>query len=135
MNNNLLIEQNSGFKPKDSTVNQLLRLYIKYIRISIMVKILVSFSLMYQMLLIRCGIKFFFFKLSQLGIVDTLYDWIEHYFTDRSQKDVVNGISFSLRYLQTIGWPKLTNRRTSHRLVLFYKIFNDLTPQYLKTLM
>ena len=60
MNNNLLIEQNSGFKPKDSTVNQLLRLYIKYIKISIMVKILVSFSLMYQMLLIRCGIKGFY---------------------------------------------------------------------------
>ena len=31
-------------------------------------------------------------------------------------------------------WSKLTNRRTSHRLVLFYKILNDLAPQYLKRL-
>ena len=30
-----------------------------------------------------------------------------------------------------LGWPKLTNRRTSHRLVLFYSILNDLDPQYL----
>ena len=36
--------------------------------------------------------------------------------------------------LKELGWPKLTNRRTSHRLVLFYKILNDLTPQYLKHL-
>ena len=84
MNNNLLIEQNSGFKPKDSTVNQLLRLYIKYIRISIMVKIPVSFSNAFD----KVWHKGFLFKLRQLGIVGTLYDWIEHYLTGRSQKVV-----------------------------------------------
>ena len=41
------------------------------------------------------------FKLHQLGIVGTLYDWIEHYLTGRSQKVVINGISSSLRNLQT----------------------------------
>ena len=69
-----------------------------------MVKILVSFSLMYQRLLIRCD-KGLLFKLRQLSIVGTLYDWIEHYLTSRSQKVVINGISSSLRYLQT-GAPQ-----------------------------
>ena len=45
------------------------------------------------------------FKLRQLGIVGTLYDWIEHYLTGRSQKVVINGISSSLRNLQT-GVPQ-----------------------------
>ena len=43
------------------------------------------------------------FKLCQLGIVGTLYDWIEHFLTSRSQKVVINGISSFLRYLQTQG--------------------------------
>ena len=45
------------------------------------------------------------FKLRQLGIAGTLYDWLEHYLTARSQKDVINGISSSLKYLQT-GVPQ-----------------------------
>ena len=43
-------------------------------------------------------------------------------------------ITSNEKLLKELGWPKLTNRRTSHRLVLFYKILNDLTPQYLKQL-
>ena len=39
-------------------------------------------------------------------------------------------ITSNEKLLKDLGWPKLTN--TSHRLVLFYKILNDLTPQYLK---
>ena len=38
------------------------------------------------------------------------------------------------KLLKELGCSKLTNRRTSHRLVLFYKILNDLTSQYLKHL-
>ena len=45
------------------------------------------------------------FKLRQLGIAGTLYDWLEHYLTARSQKVVINGISLSLKYLQT-GVPQ-----------------------------
>ena len=43
-------------------------------------------------------------------------------------------ITSNEKLLKELGWPKLTNtsRRKSHRLVLFYKILNDLTPQYLK---
>ena len=45
-------------------------------------------------------------------------------------------ITCNEKLLKELGWPKLTNRRTSHRLVFFfYKILNDLTPQYLKTFM
>ena len=43
-------------------------------------------------------------------------------------------ITSNEKLLKELGWPKLTNRRTSHRLVLFYKTLNDLTPQYLKQL-
>ena len=43
-------------------------------------------------------------------------------------------ITSNEKLLKELGWSKLTNRRTSHRLVLFYKILNDLTPQYLKQL-
>ena len=38
------------------------------------------------------------------------------------------------KLLKELGWLILTKRRTSHRLVLFYKILNDLTPQYLNHL-
>ena len=40
------------------------------------------------------------FKLRQLGIVSTLYEWIASYLIGRSQKVVIKGISFSLRYRQ-----------------------------------
>ena len=43
-------------------------------------------------------------------------------------------ITSNEKLLKELGWPKLKNRRTSHRLVLFYKILNDLIPQYLKQL-
>ena len=36
-------------------------------------------------------------------------------------------IASNEKLLKELGWPKLINRRISHRLVLFYKIFNDLT--------
>ena len=38
------------------------------------------------------------------------------------------------KVLKELGWSKLANRRTNHRLVLFYKILNNLAPQYLKRL-
>ena len=47
---------------------------------------------------------------------------------------LVHSGSPAMKTIQRVRWPKLTNRRTSHRLVLFYKILNDLTPQYLKHL-
>ena len=36
------------------------------------------------------------------------------------------------RLLKELGWSKLKNRRTLHRLTLFYKIVHSLTPLYLR---
>ena len=33
-----------------------------------------------------------------------------------------------------IGWETLEKRRISHKLILFYKIYNNLTPDYLSSL-
>ena len=38
------------------------------------------------------------------------------------------------KILKELGWSKLANRRTNHRLVYFYKILNNLAPKYLKRL-
>ena len=104
MNNNLLIEQNSGFKGKDYTVNQLLKIVHQiYQDINngidtclVFLDVLKAFDKVLH--------KGLLFKQRQLGIIGTLYDWIEHYLTGRSQK-VINGIFSSLRYLQT-GVPQ-----------------------------
>ena len=60
MDNNLLIEQNSGFKKKDSTVNQLLKNVIEYIHILIEAKIIASYSWVYQWHSIGCGTRAFY---------------------------------------------------------------------------
>ena len=43
-------------------------------------------------------------------------------------------ITSNEKVLKELGWSKLANRRADHRLVLFYKILNNLAPQYLKRL-
>ena len=65
------------------------------------------------------------FKLRQLAIVGTLYDWIEHYLTGISQKVVINGISSSLRYLQT-GVPQGSILGPLLLLIYIGDIINDL---------
>ena len=105
MDDNLLIEQNSGFKRKDSTVYQLLKIVHQiYQDINngkdtglVFLDVTKAFD--------KVRHKGLLFKLRQLGVVGTLDDWIEHYLTGRSQKFVINGISPSLRYLQT-GVPQ-----------------------------
>jgi hypothetical protein len=42
-------------------------------------------------------------------------------------------VSLNNLYLET-GWDKLKNRREMHRLVYFYKMKNNISPQYLSDL-
>ena len=42
-------------------------------------------------------------------------------------------VSVANLYIET-GWETLEARRNKHKLVLFYKMFNDLTPLYLSSL-
>ena len=42
-------------------------------------------------------------------------------------------VSVANLYIET-GWETLDARRNKHKLVLFYKMFNDLTPPYLSSL-
>ena len=86
MGNYLLIEQNSGFKRKDSTVNQHIQIVHQiYQDINsdkdtclVFLDVTKAFDKVWH--------KGLLFKLRQLGIAGTLYDWLEHYLTARSQK-------------------------------------------------
>jgi hypothetical protein len=42
-------------------------------------------------------------------------------------------VSLSNLYIET-GWEKLKDRRERHRTIQFYKMSNNLTPQYLSNL-
>ena len=105
MDNNLLFEQNFGFKRKDSTVNQLLKIVHQIYQDINNGKDTCLVFLDVSKAFDKVWHEGLLFKLRQLGIVGTLYDWIEHYLTGRSQKVVINGISSSLRNLQT-GVPQ-----------------------------
>ena len=105
IDNNLLIEQNSGFKRKDSTVNQLLKFVHQIYQDINSGKDTCLVFLDVSKAFDKVWHKGLLFKLRQLGIAGTLYDWLEHYLTARSQKVVINGISSSLKYLQT-GVPQ-----------------------------
>ena len=39
------------------------------------------------------------------------------------------------RLLGEVGWESLQNRRNKHKLIIFYKIMNGLTPNYLNDLL
>ena len=43
-------------------------------------------------------------------------------------------ITSNEKVLKELGWLKFANRRTYHRIVLFYKVLNNLAPQYQKRL-
>ena len=105
IHNNLLIEQNFGFKRKDSTVNQLLKIVHQIYQDINSGKDTCLVFLDVSKAFDKVWHKGLLFKLRQLGIAGTLYDWLEHYLTARSKKIVINGISSSLKYLKT-GVPQ-----------------------------
>ena len=125
MDNNLLIEQNSGFKRKDSTVNQLLKIVHQIYQDINNGKDTCLVFLDVSKAFDKVWHKGLLFKLRQLGIAGTLYDWIEHYLTGRSQKVVINGISSSLRNLQT-GVPQGSILGPLLFLIYINDIINDL---------
>ena len=125
MDNNLLIEQTSDFKGKDSTVNQLLKIVHQiYLDINngkdtclVFLDVSKAFD--------RVWHKGLLFKLRQLGNFGTHYDWIEHYHTRSQQNVVINGISSTLRYLQT-GVPQGSILGPLLFLIYINDIINDL---------
>ena len=91
LRNNLISSRQSGFMPKDSTVNQLL---------FIVNKIIVGFEKGLETRAIFLDIskafdkvwhKGLLFKLKQNGITDTLLEWFNSYLHDRHQRVVING--------------------------------------------
>ena len=125
MDNHLLIEQNSGFKRKVSTVNQLLKIVHQIYQDINNGKDTCLVFLDVSKAFDKVWHKGLLFKLRQLGIVGTLYDRIEHYLTGRSQKVVINGISSSLRNLQT-GVPQGSILGPLLFLIYIIDIINDL---------
>ena len=125
MDNNLLIEQTSDFKGKDSTVNQLLKIvHQRYQDINngkdtclVFLDVSKAFDKVWH--------KGLLFKRRQLGNFGTHYDWIEHYHTRSQQNVVINGISSTLRYLQT-GVPQGSILGPLLFLIYINDIINDL---------
>jgi hypothetical protein len=105
MANNLLTWRNSGFKRKDSTINQLIHIVNKiYASLSVGDDVLMvfldvakAFDKVYHRGLIH--------KLEQFGINDNLLKWFESYLSGRYQRVVVNGCS-SEWILVTAGVPQ-----------------------------
>jgi hypothetical protein len=60
--NNLLIENNSGFNRYDSTINLLVSMLHKFTSLLMKVMTYVLYSWMYQKLSIKCGMKIYFFN-------------------------------------------------------------------------
>ena len=105
MENNLLIEQNSGFKKNDSTINQLLKIVHQiYVDINegkdtclVFLDVSKAFD--------KVWIDGLLFKIQQLGIVGKLFDWIKAYVSGRHQKVVLNGFQSNTRRV-TAGVPQ-----------------------------
>ena len=97
VSNNLLCDCNSGFRKNDSTINRLLALLDSIYRgleehkdiILILLDISKAFDKVWHPGLL--------FKLKQLGICGSLYNWIESYLSNRLQRVVVGGQSSSYR--------------------------------------
>ena len=118
----MLIEQNSGFKRNDSTVNQLLKIVHQiYQDINdgkdtclVFLDISKAFDKVWHEGLL--------FKIKRLGITGKLLDWLKDYITDRHQKVVLNVVSSNLRYL-TSGVPQGSTLGP----LLFLIYVNDIT--------
>ena len=103
--NNLLTEQNSGFKKNDSTVNQLLKIVHQIYQdindgkdtCMVFLDVSKAFDKVWHEGLI--------FKIQQMGIVGILLNWFENYISERYQNVVLNGVTSNVCFLES-GVPQ-----------------------------
>ena len=105
MENNLLIEHNSGFKKNDSTIKQFLKLvhqiYVDKKEGEDTCLVLLDVSKAFD----KVWIDGLLFKIQQLGIVGKLFAWIKAYVSGRHQKVLLNGFQSNTRHV-TAGVPQ-----------------------------
>ena len=97
--NNLLTERNSGFKPRDSTVNQLIHITQSIYNslndgkdvCMVFLDVSKAFDKVYHDGLL--------FKLKQMGVCGNLLDWIRSYLANRQQQVVINGKSSGYHHI------------------------------------
>ncbi len=95
--NGLLTERNSGFKEKDSTINQLIHLCHNIYKgldnsrdvCLVFLDVSKAFDKVYHPALLQ--------KLENMGIRGNLLRWIKSYLSDRKQRVVINGVESDLR--------------------------------------
>ena len=103
--NNLLTEQNSGFKKNDSTINQLLKIVHQIYQdindgkdtCMVFLDVSKAFDKVWHEGLL--------FKIRQMGITGSLFDWLKSYISARCQKVVLNGMESNLCFLES-GVPQ-----------------------------
>ena len=105
MEHNLLIEHNSGFKKNDSTINQLLKIihqiYTDLNEGKDTCLVFLDVSKAFD----KVWIDGLLFKIKQLGIVGSLFNWLKTYVSGRHQKGVLNGCQSTICSL-TAGVPQ-----------------------------
>lgn len=103
--NNLLTEKNSGFKPVDSTVNQLTsithRIYQALDNKQDACLVFLDISKAFD----RVWHRGLVFKLRQFGVNGTLLNWFSSYLNNRSQQVIINGTTSEPLFI-TAGVPQ-----------------------------
>ena len=120
---NYLSNFQSGFRPGDSTVNQLSNLYCPYMIYQTLENgqevrmVFLDLSKAFD----KVWHKGLLYKLRNLGVKDPLLSWFRHYLTDRKQRVVIEGQSSSWLNIET-GVPQ----GSVLGLLLFLVYINDI---------
>ena len=127
--NRLLTENNSGFKKKDSTTNQLLKIdHQIYQDINdgkdtcmVFLDVSKAFDKVWH--------KGLFFKLRKMGKRCTcnLLIWLKYYMSGRHQKVVLNGVESNVCYLEA-GVPQGSYLGTSFVLIVWFTKIGSILP-------
>jgi hypothetical protein len=73
---------------------------------------------------------------SKMGLINAKYIRIREYLSNKCKEAgrIITGLrcnSSRQKLFRELGWEILENRRNKHKLILFNKILNGLTPAYL----